>query len=236
MGKRTVGLSAGVVLLGVLAAAGYVRSETPARTQTLLLADGSKVVGEVLRLGGDRVTVETADGREVISADEIIYIAFADWVEMRAFGVQGDTYYNYEFGFSYELPPRSWQVEYRNPVLGVEGGLVEAVETSRALYVTVAGESISVDLEQAKALLTSIYQQSGPDFEMVSETPITVSDMPAVKMVFAFGPADMRFRHQVVVFVTEDKVFRILGSTMEDNYAALEEAMKSRVAAFRLLK
>ena len=206
------------------------------RGETVLLVDGTKLRGRLVALDEEGMTIETAEGKREVARGDLICVAFADWVELNAFGVRDNDYINYEHGFRFRLPPRPWHVEYRNPQLGVEGALLEAYDSNRALYLVVASERLALNLEQAKAALVSVQQQNVPGFRLVEETRVQASGQPAYKLVFTANVGGMDFQYQMVIVVNQGIIFRILAWTMGENYDALEEAMEPLVEGFQLLK
>ncbi len=225
-----------VFVLGGLAMGLRLWAAPAGKGETVLLVDGTKLRGRVVALDEEGVTIETAEGKRQVPRGDVIYVAFADWVELNAFGLRGNDYINYDHGFRFGLPPRSWQVEYRVRKLAVVGNILEMYDQSRALFLLVAIERVKVDLDQGKAAWLAGQKQNVPGFQVLSEERVQVSERPAYRIIFTATVQGMHFKYNITLLATEDTFFRIVGWTMAENYEALEEAIEPLLKGFQLLK
>ncbi len=147
-------------------------------------------------------------------------------------------YENPQYGFSVSYPS-DWTVEEPDPnELGIVAGFLapgEDIEDPMD-YVTVQIESLPTGTTLSgytQAVLTNL-RSSYPDFELLAESAMTISEEPA--HVIAYGVTVDQTAYQVLLAYTikGDNAYIITYYALADKYAEFEDAAKKMINSFSL--
>ena len=171
----------------------------PSAAEEIQLKDGTKIVGHMTSLQGDRIEVETAYGKMQLKRADILTIAFpengtppasasstaAPPVKPPAVQIQeslnGSQYVNKTSQFTLTLPA-GWKIDQkmqRNPPV------VTFLTSSDSMrFLTVTQEEFNGSLESYKGMLELTYRKAFGGYEELSQSPVKIDGKPA--LLFSF--------------------------------------------------
>ncbi len=164
--------------------------------EEIVLKDGTKIVGRMTAISGDKIEVETAYGKMSVKRGDIVTISFPENDKQAApSGVQtsqkekpkieesldGTQYTNQTDEFSLSLPPE-WKI---NPALSVVSGAVAGLSSRDNMrFLLVVKEEFPGSLESYKGLTEIQARSNLQDYEKLSESPITIDNKSALLMSY----------------------------------------------------
>ena len=166
----------------------------PAAAEEIALKDGTKIVGRMTALPGDKIEVETAYGKMQLKRSDILTISFPEnnsntaasapaekkEVQLQTIddSLQGMQYVNRTGKFSLTLPT-DWKI---NPTLGRSSAASLAGLSSRdnMRYLIVSREEYTGSLESYKELGEIQVRRALGSYETLFETPTSIDGKPAM--------------------------------------------------------
>ncbi len=163
----------------------------PAAAEEFVLKDGTKIVGHMTAVKGDKIEVETAYGKMMLKRSDILTISFpenesgdvpaampskkdAPKIEE---SLEGTQYVNKTGRFSLSLP-LEWKI---NPELRVSGDVIAGLSSRDDMrYLMVVQEEYGGSLQSYKGLIEIQAKRTLEQYEKLSESPTTIDGKPAL--------------------------------------------------------
>jgi len=166
----------------------------PAAAEEILLKDGTKIVGHLSGLQGDKIEVETAYGKMQIKRDDIIAINFPesgantapvspakDAAPSIEESLRGTQYVNKTGKFTLAVPP-DWKIDPKFPHSSPIVTFLSSHDNMR--FLTVTQEEFNGSLESYKGLLELTYRKMFGGYEELSESPAKIDGKSALLLSF----------------------------------------------------
>jgi len=178
-----------LILLLLLLTAGGLSAEE------LLLKDGTKIIGKLTGVNGDKIEVETAYGKMQINRSDIVSITFSQTgappaassapakSELPAIeeSLNGTQYLNKTGNFSLTLPVE-WKI---NPSLRLSSEVLAGLSSSDDLrYVLVTNEPYTASIESYRGLVEIQAKRNLQNFEKLNETSATIDGKPSLLLSY----------------------------------------------------
>src|SRR6266702_2727023 len=162
-----------------------------ASAEELVLKDGTKIVGKMTAINGDKIELETAYGKMQVSRADVVTITFP---ENKPGGVppaapaknelpkideslKGTQYSNRTEKFSLSLPAE-WKV---NPALRASPDVITALSSNDDLrYLIVVNETYAASLDSYNGLVEIQAKKNLQNYEKISETPTKIDGKGAL--------------------------------------------------------
>lgn len=162
-----------------------------AAAEELVLKDGTRIVGRMTAINGDKIELETAYGKMQVNRADVVTISFP---ENKPGGappaapaknelpkidelLKGTEYVNRTEKFSLSLPAE-WKV---NPALRASPDVITALSSNDDLrYLIVVNETYSASLDSYKGLVEIQAKKNLQNYEKVSETPAKIDGKGAL--------------------------------------------------------
>jgi hypothetical protein len=172
--------------MAVLLAFGFTVS-----AEELVLKDGSKIVGKMTAINGDKIEVETVYGKMQVNRADVLTITFP---ENKPGGspaaapakteppkidesIKGTEYVNRTEKFSLSLPAE-WKI---NAALRASPDVVTALSSNDDLrYLIVVNETYPASLDSYKGLVEIQAKKNIQNYEEISETPAKIDGKTAL--------------------------------------------------------
>ena len=167
----------------------------PAAAEEIALKDGTKIVGHMTSIQGDKIEVETAYGKMQLKRADILSINFPENGAAAASSAQaakdapqnieeslnGTQYFNKTRKFTLTVPS-DWRI---NSKLPRTAPIVTALSSHDDMrFVMVTQEEYSGSLESYKGLLELTYRRTYGGYEELSESPANIDGKSA--LLFSF--------------------------------------------------
>jgi hypothetical protein len=162
----------------------------PAAAEEIALKDGTKIVGHMTAIKGDKIEVETAYGKMMLKRSDILTISFPE-NENTDFpaaapskkdtpkieeSLQGTQYVNKTGRFSLTLP-LEWKI---NPELRTSGDVLAGLSSRDDMrYLVVVQEEYGGSLQSYKGLVEIQAKRALEQYEKLSESTTTIDGKPA---------------------------------------------------------
>jgi len=166
----------------------------PAAAEEMLLKDGTKIVGHLSGLQGDKIEVETAYGKMQIKRSDIIAINFPengantapvspakDAAPSIEESLRGTQYVNKTGKFTLAVPP-DWKIDPKFPRSLPIVTVLSSHDNMR--FLTVTQEEYNGSLESYKGLLELTYRKMFGSYEELSESPVKIDGKSALLLSF----------------------------------------------------
>ena len=162
-----------------------------AAAEELVLKDGTKIVGKMTAINGDKIEVETAYGKMQVNRADVVTISFPENNPGGApaqapaknelpkidESLKGTEYVNRTEKFSLALPAE-WKV---NPALRASPDVIAALSSSDDLrYLLVVNETYAASLDSYNGLVEIQAKKNLQNYEKVSETPTKIDGKSAL--------------------------------------------------------
>jgi photosystem II reaction center protein PsbP len=159
--------------------------------EELVLKDGTKIVGKLTAINGDKIEVETAYGKMQVNRADVVTISFPENKPGGATpatsakpelpkideSLKGTEYVNRTEKFSLTLPAE-WKL---NPALRASPDVIAALSSSDDLrYLLVVSEIYPASLDSYKGLVEIQGKKNLQNYEKVSETPAKIDGKAAM--------------------------------------------------------
>jgi TonB family protein len=167
----------------------------PTLAEEFALKDGTKIVGHMVAIKGDKIELQTSYGKMQIRRSDILSISFpensgvigseSNSGQPKARPVDeslaGTDYVNRTGHFALRVP-----IEWKtNPELRSSAGVLAALSSRDDMrFVLVEHESFAGSLESYKGLIEVQARRNLTDYEKLSESNVTVDGSPAVLITF----------------------------------------------------
>jgi hypothetical protein len=166
-----------------------------ARAEELVLKDGTKIVGKMTAISGDKIEVETAYGKMQVNRTDILTITFAEngaaanppdaakkpELPQIDESLDGTQYLNKTGNFSLTLPAE-WKI---NPAIRLSPDVLGALSSRDDMrYAMVIYEAYSGSAESYKGLVEIQAKHNLDGYEKLTETPLTVDGKTSVLMTY----------------------------------------------------
>ena len=164
--------------------------------EEIVLKDGTKIVGRMTAISGDKIEVETAYGKMSVKRGDIVTISFSDNSKAsvsesaRPSGTDKPKieesldvgqYINKTGEFSLSVPPE-WKI---NPTLyGTSDALAGLSTRDNMRFLLVVREEYPASIESYKGLVEIQARSNLGDYEKLSETPMTIDSKSAILMSY----------------------------------------------------
>lgn len=173
----------------------FLAAGLPAAAEEIALRDGTKIVGHMTAIQGDKIEVETAYGKMQLKRADIITISFPENSPSTAAlspaskdtpqnideTLRGTQYINKTGKFTLTLPT-DWKI---NPKLPRTAPIVAGLSSHDELrFLTVTQEDYSGSLESYKGLLELKYRRTFGGYEELSESTVKIDGRPALLITF----------------------------------------------------
>jgi hypothetical protein len=176
----------------------FLAAALPATAEEIVLKDGTKIVGRMTGVIGDKIEVESAYGKMVFKRSDILTINFpengaaptadaagkkdalAPAVNVEE-SLRGTQYLNKTGKFALTLPS-GWKID---PKLGHSQSMLAGLSSSDDMrFLTVTQEQFSASLEGYKGLLEFKYRKSFGAYEEISQSAVTIDGKSALIISF----------------------------------------------------
>jgi len=159
--------------------------------EELVLKDGTKIVGKMTAITGDKIELETAYGKMQVNRADVVTITFPEnkpgaappaapaKTELPKIdeSLKGTEYVNRTEKFSLSLPAE-WKV---NPALRASPDVIAALSSSDDLrYLLVVNETYAASLDSYNGLVEIQAKKNLQNYEKVSETPTKIDGKSAL--------------------------------------------------------
>lgn len=179
----------------------FLSASLPSAAEEIQLKDGTKIVGHMTSLQGDRIEVETAYGKMQLKRTDILTISFpengvppasasapapaAAAVKPPAVQVQeslnGTQYVNKTAQFTLTLPS-GWKIDQKIQRFAPVVTFLTSPDSMR--FLTVTQEEFNGSLESYKGMLELTYRKTFGSYEELSQSPVKIDGKPA--LLFSF--------------------------------------------------
>jgi hypothetical protein len=168
----------------------------PAAAEEIVLKDGTKIVGRMTAITGDKIEIESAYGKMAFKRTDIVTINFpengagpapdasakkdtsAPNIEE---SLRGNQYVNKTGKFALTLP-QGWRID---PNLGHSQAMLAGLSSSDEMrFLTVTQEQFNASLEGYKGLLEFKYRKTFGGYEEISQSAVTIDGKPALLISF----------------------------------------------------
>ncbi|HET7105725.1 MAG TPA: PsbP-related protein [Candidatus Acidoferrum sp.] len=232
--NRTVAIMSLALAFGITAVA-----------EELVLKDGTKIVGKMTAINGDKIEVETSYGKMQVNRADIVSISFpennpggapapaAAKTELPTIdeSLKGTDYVNRTGKFSLSLPA-GWKV---NPALRASPDVIAALSSTDDLrYLVVVSEIYPASLDSYKGLVEIQGKKNLQNYEKVSETPTKIDGKSALLLSYrgvSTAAENLPIHFLVAIVQTPDGFLRITTWCVEplfsETQAAFEKILRS---------
>lgn len=181
----------------------FLTASLPAAAEEIQLKDGTKIVGHMTSLQGDRIEVETAYGKMQLKRADILTISFPEngapsasasapasapatsAAKPPAVPIQeslnGTQYVNKTAQFTLTLPS-GWKIDQKIQRSAPIVTFLTSPDSMR--FLTVTQEEFNGSLESYKGMLELTYRKSFGAYEELSESPVKIDGKPALLISF----------------------------------------------------
>jgi hypothetical protein len=167
----------------------------PVAAEEIALKDGTKIVGHMTSIQGDKIEVETAYGKMQLKRADIITINFPENNTVATSGspaakdvpqnieesLNGTQYVNKTSKFMLMLPA-GWKINAKFPRTAPIVTALSSQDDMRFLSVT--QEQYSGSLDSYKGLLELTYRRTFGGYEELSESPATIDGKSGMLFIF----------------------------------------------------
>lgn len=182
----------------------------PAAAEEFALKDGTKIVGRMTAIKGDKIEVETAYGKMLLKRADILTISFpenesgdvpvaspaktdAPKIEESLSGTQ---YVNKTAKFSLTLP-LEWKI---NPELRVSADVAAALSSRDDMrYLLVVQEEYAGSLQSYKGIVEIQAKRNLGEYEKLSESSATIDGKPA--LIFSYRGTSTKANNLPIQFL-----------------------------------
>lgn len=218
-----------------------------AAAEEILLKDGTKVVGRMVAIKGDKIEVETRFGKMMVRRDEVQSITFpennqrpAPAPEPKASVPQveeeldGTHYVNRTGRFTLTVPIE-WKI---NPDLR-SGDIVAGLTSRNGIhFVAVAQETVSATLDGYKGVVDLQLRTNLLNFAKVSESATTIDGQPAVLLSYKgtteeAGKLPIHFLTAIIAY--DDLFVRITAWCIEPLFGESQRTFEAILNSYRRL-
>lgn len=166
----------------------------PAKAEEIVLKDGTKIVGHMTGVTGDKIEVDSAYGKMVFKRTDIVAINFpenATGSTLDAAGkkdvpnveesLRGTQYINKTGKFALTVPPE-WKID---PKLGRSQAMIAGLSSGDDMrFLSVTQEQFTASLESYKGLLEFKYRKAFGGYEQLSQSAVTIDGKSAMVISF----------------------------------------------------
>ena len=164
----------------------------PATAEEITLKDGTKIVGHMSALLGDKIEVQTPYGKMVLNRADIVSINFPENTPSAAAkenapvpnieeSLRGTEYANKTRKFTLTVPS-DWKIDPKLPHSAVVVAGLSSKDDMR--FLTVTQEEFNGSLESYKGLLDLKYRKNFGNYEELSESPVNIDGKSALLLSF----------------------------------------------------
>jgi hypothetical protein len=173
----------------------FVFLTTNVFAEELVLKDGTKIVGKMTAISGDRIELETAYGKMQVNRADIVTINFPengpDAAKSREPGkkdlpqldesLDGTRYLNKTHKFTLTVPA-NWKI---NPSLRLSADVVAGLSSQDDLrYLMVVEEDYSGSLDSYKGLVAIQAKNNLDNYEKLSESSVVIDGKPSLLLSY----------------------------------------------------
>jgi hypothetical protein len=167
-----------------------------AAAEEIVLKDGTKIVGRMTAVTGDKIEIDSAYGKMAFKRTDIVTINFPEngaAASLDAPGkkdapapsveesLRGTQYVNKTGKFALTLPS-GWRID---PKLGHSQVMLAGLSSSDDMrFLTVSQEQFNASLEGYKGLLEFKYRKTFGAYEELSQSAVTIDGKPALLISF----------------------------------------------------
>lgn len=164
----------------------------PVTAEEIALKNGTKIVGRMSAISGDKIEVETPYGKMALNRADIVSIEFPENAPSTAAkdnapvpnieeSLRGALYANKTAKFTLAVPP-DWKIDPKLPHSAVVVAGLSSKDGMR--YLTVSQEEFNGSMESYKGLLDLKYRKSFGSYEELSESPVNIDGKSALLLSF----------------------------------------------------
>jgi hypothetical protein len=180
----------------LLALSLLVAVASSAAAEEIVLKDGTKIVGRMTTISGDKIEVETAYGKMSLKRGDILTISFPENdKQVVPAGTQpsqkdkpkidesldGSQYINKTGEFSLSLPPE-WKI---NPALSASSDAIAGLSSRDNMrFLLVVREEFPGSVESYKGLTEIQVKSNLQDYEKLAESPTTIDNKSAILLSY----------------------------------------------------
>ena len=213
--------------------------------EELVLKDGTKIVGKMTAINGDKIEVETAYGKMQVNRADVVTISFPENNPGGAppaasaknelpridESLKGTEYVNRTEKFSLSLPAE-WKV---NPALRISPDVVAALSSNDDMrYLLVVSEPYTASLDSYKGLVEIQAKKNLQNYEKLSETPTKIDGKTALILSYrGVSPQaeNLPIQFLVAIIQTPNGFLRITTWCVEplfgETHASFEKILRS---------
>jgi hypothetical protein len=165
----------------------------PASAEEIVLKDGTKIIGHMTGVTGDKIEVDSAYGKMVFKRADIVSINFPENGTGTTPGgpkkdvpnveesLRGTQYINKTGKFALNVPPE-WRID---PQLAHSQSLIAGLSSSDDMrFLTVTQEQFNASLESYKGLLEFKYRKIFGGYEELSQSAVSIDGKSALVLSF----------------------------------------------------
>jgi len=213
--------------------------------EELILKDGTKIVGKMTAINGDKIEVETAYGKMQVNRADVVTISFPENNPSGApapapaknelpkidESLKGTEYLNRTGKFALSLPA-GWKV---NPALRASQDVIAGLSSTDDLrYLIVVSEPYAASLDSYKGLVEIQAKKNLQSYEKLSETSTRIDGKTALLLSYrGVSPAaeNLPIHFLVAIVQTPDGFLRITTWCVEplfsETQASFEKILRS---------
>jgi hypothetical protein len=231
------------ILLLLLAAA------LPATAEEIVLKDGTKIVGRMTGVTGDKIEVESAYGKMVFKRSDILAINFPENGAAPTADAQGKKdapapnvtveeslrgtqYLNKTGKFALTLPPE-WRID---PKLGHTQLMLAGLSSSDDMrFLTVTQEQFNASLESYKGLLELKYRKGFGAYEEISQSNVTIDGKSALLLSFrgTLPQAGIPVQYLIAIIPSGNTFTRVAAWCAEPLFHETQPTFEKILTSFR---
>ena len=179
----------------------FLAASLPSAAEEIQLKDGTKIVGHMTSMQGDRIEVETAYGKMQLKRADILTISFPENGAAPASAsasapgtaagkpaaipiqesLNGTQYVNKTAQFTLTVPA-GWKIEQKTQRSAPIVTFLTSPDSMR--FLTVTQEEFNGSLESYKGMLELTYRKAFGGYEEISQAPVKIDGKPALLISF----------------------------------------------------
>jgi len=223
-------------------------SSLAAAAEELVLKDGTKIVGKMTAINGDKIEVETAYGKMQVNRADIVTISFPENNPGGAppaasaknelpkidESLKGTEYVNRTEKFSLSFPSE-WKL---NPAVRVSSDVIAALSSNDDLrYLIVVSEPYTASLDSYKGLVEIQAKKNLQNYEKLSETPTKIDGKTALILSYrGLSPQaeNLPIQFLVAIIQTPNGFLRITTWCIEPLFSETQPSFEKIVRSYHV--
>jgi hypothetical protein len=221
----------------------------PAAAEEIVLKDGTKIVGRMTAVTGDKIEVESAYGKIAFKRSDILTINFPENGAAPTADAQGKKdapapnvtveeslrgtqYLNKTGKFALTLPPE-WRID---PKLGHTQLMLAGLSSSDDMrFLTVTQEQFNASLESYKGLLELKYRKGFGAYEEISQSNVTIDGKSALLLSFrgTLPQAGIPVQYLIAIIPSGNTFTRVAAWCAEPLFHETQPTFEKILTSFR---